>query len=102
AYNPLNLDWTQTTVEGFDKVTNQAILVFNFSLNRKNGYGNAVQFIVGKILAVIKNFPIGVNLKLIFDIRGQDMILSRTDKFKSSILGILGINKINNNVIFEF
>jgi hypothetical protein len=95
-------DWGMITADSYQKDVNEIFLVFNIDLRNEFKIKNAIQFVVGKVFYGVKHFPSNSKITLRFDIRGQEMIMARSKKFKESLLDYLqGINH-KNSITIEF
>jgi hypothetical protein len=99
---PYKFDWGHTTSEAYNSNTNEVTFIFNFDLRSESKIGNAIQYIIGRICWGAIHFPSETVIRMIYDIRGQEMIISRSTKFKENLL--IKTNKLNipNKIIVEF
>jgi len=97
-----NLDWDQVTVEGYAESQNEAIMVFNFDMTSEEKAARVIQYVVGRAIWVCHNFPPKTNIVLSFDVRGQNIIISRSDKLKQAILKLTENAGVDNRVSIEF
>ena len=100
--NAYNLDWDQLTVEGYDESRNEAIMVFNLDMTTEEKAARVIQYVVGRAIWGCHNFPPKTNIVLSFDVRGQNIIISRSDKLKQAILTLTENAGVDNRVSIEF
>ena len=96
------LDWNPITVEAFDESKNKAYMIFNFDMTTEQKIKNVVQYVVGRTVWGHRNFPSKSKIILRFDIRGQNIIASRSTSLKNDIQELLSDLYINNQVLIEF
>jgi len=101
-FYPYKFDWGQTTSEGYSDTTNEVILVFNCDLRNEKNIDNTIQYVIGRTGWGIINFPENSIIKLMFDIRGQEIIVSRSKKFKENLIDMFNKLGVFNNISIEF
>lgn len=84
-FYPFKFDWGQITVEGYNETTNEITLIFNCDLRSDHAINNTIQYVIGRVCWGVINFPENCTIKLTFDIRGQEIIMSRSKKFKENL-----------------
>jgi len=96
------LDWNPMTVEAYNERKNEATMVFNFDITTEDKIKDAIQYVIGRTIWCYKNFPPKVKIILAFDIRGQDIIVSKSNLFKNKIMHLINNLNIDNKVSIEF
>jgi len=99
---PYKFNWGQVTADLYNEVTNEVTLIFNCDLTSEKNISNTFQYVVGRTCWGIINFPEGSIVKLMFDIRGQEIIVSKSKSFKNLLID--RFNKLNvvNSIVIEF
>jgi len=100
--NAYKLDWDPITVEGYIEKANEVILVFNFDIRTEEKISNVIQYVVGRVAWGCKNFPPEAKIRLSFDIRGQEIIISKSDSLKQKILESIFNLDIRNQILIDF
>jgi hypothetical protein len=96
------LNWNPMTVEGYDEKRNEVAMVFNCDISTEKKSENVITYVVGRTLWCCKNFPFKAKIVLSFDIRGQDVIMSKSTKFKEKLLKILDALNVDNLILIDF
>lgn len=96
------LDWDPITVEGYNQVANEVTMVFNCDITNNVKSENAVHYIIGRTVWCCKNFPSNVKIVLSFDIRGQQIIMTKSNIFKNRILELLNSLRVSNPISVDF
>lgn len=96
------LDWNPITVEGYNSEKNEVVMVFNVDITVEEKTANVIQYIFGRTIWCIKNFPSNVKIMLSFDIRGQGIIMSRSNSIKQKILELINSIGSKNQISIEF
>ena len=96
------LDWNPMTVEAYNERENKATMVFNFDITTEDKIKNVIQYVIGRTIWCHKNLPPKVKIILAFDIRGQNIIASRSSLFKNEIVQLINNLNIDNQVSVEF
>lgn len=79
-------DWGHITAEALDRSKNEVSVIFNCDLNNETNKINTVQYVIGRLCWGAIHFPEDVQIRVTFDIRGQEIIVSRSSKFKNIIM----------------
>lgn len=101
-FYPYQFDWGNITAEGYNSEINEVILVFNCDLRAEVNISNAVQFVIGRICYGAINFPQNAAIRITFDVRGQEIIMSRTKIVKEQLLNKVQKIGVDNNLMIEF
>lgn len=96
------LDWGPITVEAYDEKKNQATIIFNCDLTTEEKSKDVIQYVVGRTLWCCRNFPPGVRIVLTFDIRGQDLALSKSKMFEIELQRLMNGLNSNNYIVVDF
>lgn len=101
-FYPYKFDWGKITAEAYDAQKNEITLIFNCDLRNEKNIENTVQYVVGRLCWGIVNFPPAAVIRMVFDIRGQEIIVSRSKRIKEGLLERIKKLSIMNNVMVEF
>lgn len=96
------LDWNQMTVEAFNEQKNEATMIFNLDITTEDKITNVIQYVVGRAIWAQKNFLSKVKITLSFDLRGQNIIVSRSKLFKDRMLELINNLDIDNQISIDF
>jgi hypothetical protein len=99
---PYKFDWGHITSEAYNSDKNEVTFIFNFDLQSQKKIENATQYVIGRLCWGVTHFPSESAIRMIYDIRGQEMIMSRSKKFKESLLDMANKLQIPNKIIVEF
>jgi hypothetical protein len=102
AIRAFNLDWNPMTAEAYSEEKNEVTMVFNLDVTTEEKIKNVIQYIVGRTIWCHRNFPVKARIILSFDIRGQSIIVSRSNKLKQRILELINNLNIDNQISIEF
>ncbi|MEO6980812.1 MAG: hypothetical protein ABJA76_11290 [Mucilaginibacter sp.] len=97
-----NLDWNPMTVEAYNEKKNEVTLVFNLDMTTSDKIRYVIQYVVGRTIWCCRNFPAKANIVLSFDIRGQNIIMSKTGSVKQRIFELIDNLNIDNKISIEF
>jgi hypothetical protein len=100
--NAYELDWNPIIVEGYNEKKNEVTMVFNCNIMTEYKYQEVIKYVVGRILWCRYNFPSKAIITLSFDIRGQGVIMTRSNVFKSKLTKIIRDLEIDNQIIIDF
>jgi len=96
------LDWDEIIVEGYDEMLKEITMVFNCDISTLQKSQKVIKYVVGRTSWGYLNFPPNVAIRLSFDIRGQGVIISKSDFFKRNLLEIFNCIGIKNSVFIDF
>lgn len=97
-----SLEWDEITVEGYNKNTNEIIMVFNCDISTIQKSKEVIKYVVGRTSWGYLNFPANALINLSFDIRGQGIIMSKSDSFKKNLLEMFSLVGIDNFISVDF
>ncbi len=101
-FYPYKFDWGHITTEAYNNIEEEVTFIFNFDIRSQSKIDDAIQYVVGRLCWGIINFPPKTTIKMMFDLRGQEIIVSRSKKFKETLLDKMDKIKIVNKIIIEF
>lgn len=93
-------DWGQITVEGYNEQLNEVSFIFNYNL--LSNQSNVINYVIGRLCWGIINFPANTEIRMIFDIRGQNVIISKSSEFKQVLTEKIDSLNIPNKITIEF
>jgi hypothetical protein len=100
--NAYELDWDQITVEGYDENKNEVTMVFNCDITIEDKYQEVLKYVIGRTVWCSYNFPSKAMITLSFDIRGQGVIMTKSNIFKSKLIKIVNDLGIDNQIVIDF
>ena len=102
AISAYQLDWNAMTVEGYNEIENEVTMVFNCDITTNEKSENVINYIIGRTVWCCKNFPPNVKVVLSFDIRGQQIIVTKSNLFKDRVLELFNSLSISNPLSIDF
>jgi len=81
-----NRKWGMPILENFDEVNGDILLIFNFDFTTDFKVDICLHFVIGRIYWIGIHYPNSNKITSIFDIRGQDIIMHRSNQIKAKIL----------------
>ncbi|SDR89222.1 hypothetical protein SAMN05216490_0142 [Mucilaginibacter mallensis] len=100
--NTYKLDWDPITVDGYNENNNVVTMVFNCNITTESKYQEVVKYVVGRTLWCSYNLPSKAIITLSFDIRGQGVIMTKSNMFKLELLEKINVFQIDNQIIIDF
>jgi hypothetical protein len=99
---PYRLDWGKATADGYEIERNEIMLIFNCNLSTPKNIVNVIQYVVGRISYGILHFPENSLIKVTFDLRGQEIIMSQSNRFREQLFDKLNYLNIDTRVSIDF
>jgi hypothetical protein len=99
---PYAFDWGKFTAEAYDSRGNEVTIIFNCDLRNDKNIDNTIQYAIGRLCWGVFNFPPATSLRVVFDIRGQEIIVTKSKKFKEKFIAIVAKLEIDNMMMIEF
>lgn len=96
------LDWDPITVEGYNENKNEVTMVFNCDITTEDKSQEVIKYVVGRTIWCCKNVPNKAKITLSFDIRGQGIIMNKSNVFKDKILELITPLNVNNQILIYF
>ncbi len=78
-------DWGPFTVDGYSKIDDEVLLVFNLFFETEDNFKKCIQYIIGKLSYGLTHFPAGANVVLKIDLRGQKLDSGFEKLFKQAL-----------------
>ena len=101
-FYPYKFDWGSITAEGYSAEMNEITLIFNCDFRNEHNASNVIQYVIGRLCYGIMNFPANSVINMTFDIRGQEIIVSKSKKFKENLLEKINNLGITNTINIDF
>ena len=95
-------DWGHITAEAYSESKNEVVLIFNCDLRNQVNINNVIQYVIGRICWGCINFPEKAVINVTFDIRGQEIIVSKSKQIKEGVLEKLDSLGVINNISVDF
>jgi hypothetical protein len=99
---PFDLNWGEVTPEGFNREMNQALHVFNFSMNSAENRQLALIFLIGRVIWFHKHLPPGCSQRVRVDVCGQYVSDEALDEWREIALTRVKHEVPNLNLSIEF
>jgi hypothetical protein len=97
SHNPYKLDWGNVTPDGYYKIQDEIMHVFNFDISSKDKIDRCIVFSVGKIIWSDMHVPQFTKQKIIYDLRGQPLVfLERAKKMTQDVSET--VKKMNTSI----
>ena len=100
--NAYKFNWNPITVEGYNEDKNEVTMVFNCNITTENKCQEVIKYVVGRTIWCSQNSPSKAIITLSFDIRGQGIIMTKSNMFKAALLEIINALEIDNQIIVDF
>ena len=100
--NAYKLNWNPITVEGYNENKNEVIMTFNCNITTESKYQEVIKYVIGRTVWCSQNSPSKAIITLSFDIRGQGIIMTKSNTFKAKLLEIIDALEIDNQIIIDF
>jgi guanylate kinase len=96
------IEWSNITVEGYSQKENEALMAFNFLFETDVQFNKCIQFIVGKIAYGFIHFPKDAEIKVVIDLRGQNLDSDLDSRIREAIFLHLEYIKTENRLQINF
>jgi len=96
------LDWDQITVESYNENKNEVTMVFNCDITTESKCQDVITYVIGRTVWCCQNFPSQATIVLSFDIRGQGIIMKKSNLFKTKVLDLIDSLDIEAQILIDF